>query len=66
MSFNNVDKHSTMEGLNEITEQCLSELREGKAPEILERHNDKYISGKGDLVCWRLVGSASEAGSRGG
>ena len=34
-----------MEGLNEITEQCLSELREGKAREILERHNDKYISG---------------------
>ena len=52
-----------MEGLKEMIEQCLSELCEGKAREILERHNDKYISGKGDLVCWRLVGSA---GSRGG
>ena len=38
-------------GLNEITEQCLSELHEGKAHEILERHDDKYILGKGDLVC---------------
>ena len=54
-----------MEGLKEMIKQCLSELREGKAREILERHNDKYISGKGDL-CWRSVGSASEAGSRGG
>ena len=44
---------------------CLSELREGKARVILERHNDQYISGKGDLVCWRS-GSASEVGSRGG
>ena len=34
-----------------MIEQCLSELCEGKAREILERHNDKYISGKGDLVC---------------
>ena len=55
-----------MEGLKEMIEQGLSELREGKAREILERHNDKYISGKGDLVCWRSVGSAFEAGSRGG
>ena len=31
-------------------EQCLSELHEGKAREILERHIDKYISGKGDFV----------------
>ena len=41
-----------MEGLKEMIKQCLSELHEGKAREILERHNDKYISGKGDLVCW--------------
>ena len=54
----------------EMIKQCLGELREGKPREILERHNDKYISGKGDLVsclvCWRSVGSASEAGSRKG
>ena len=49
-----------------MIEQCLGELREGKTHEILERHNDKYISGKGNLVCWRSVGSASEAGSRKG
>ena len=49
-----------------MIEQCLSELREGNTREILERHNVKYISGKGDLVCWHSVGSASEAGSRGG
>ena len=53
-----------------MIEQCLGELCEGKPREILERHNDKYISGKGDLVsclvCWHSVGSASEAGSRKG
>ena len=49
-----------------MIEQCLSELCEGKAGEILERHNDKYILGKGDLMCWCSVGSASEAGSRKG
>ena len=38
-----------------MIEQCLSELREGKAREILDRHNDKYISGKGDLVCSMLA-----------
>ena len=46
-----------------MIEQCLGELREGKPHEILERHNDKYISGKGDLVsclvCWHSVGSVS-------
>ena len=49
-----------------MTEQCLGELHEGKAHEILETHNEKYISGKGDLVCWRSVGSVSEVGSRKG
>ena len=48
-----------------MIEQCLSEYCEGKACEILERHNDNILS-KGDLVCWHSVGSASEAGSRGG
>ena len=32
-----------------MIEQCLSELCEGNARKILERHNVKYILGKGDF-----------------